>query len=68
MENKHFIDLLNEYKAQERTSEREHLYIAFDDNNSSGDCCQTWSNCCGSGNVGSDCCFDACCSYLCCGC
>ena len=65
MKNKLFRDLLNEYISQEKSKDSERLYIAFDNNNnSSGDCCQCWSDVCGSGNVASDCCFDA----LCCGC
>lgn len=59
-------ELLNQYKKQTDNN----IYIAYDDTNNSsgGDCCQAYSNCCGSGNVKSDCCFDACCSYFCCGC
>lgn len=57
--------LLSIYREQEKNTE----WFAYDDsNNEDGGCCQTYSDCCGSGNVTSDCCFDACCSYLCCGC
>ena len=57
--------LLSIYREQEKNTE----CFAYDDsNNKDGDCCQTYSDCCGSGDVCSDCCFDTCCSYLCCGC
>ena len=63
--NNNVLELLSVYNKQENNGD----YFAYDNsNNNSGDCCQTCSDCCGSGNVASDCCFDACCSYACCGC
>ncbi len=67
--------LLSIYREQEKNTE----CFAYDDSNNFNDfkndfenkacgCYQAYSNCCGSGDVTSDCCCDACCSVLCCGC
>ena len=57
--------LLSIYDKQESNLD----CFAYDDSNKNNvDCCQMWSNACGSGNVGSDCCCDSLCAIGCCGC
>lgn len=63
MKNQDLDNLLKSYNEQTDNC-KESLFTAYDDSNGGG-CCQAWSDCCGSGNVASDCCFDTCCCLGC---